>query len=189
MVKSGAVFIFSVEESGIKRWTEGLAWSQSRISGNFLVGKVLLPRPWDTSDNSTALSGGRGSECSYRPAARGHPNLPTPGTPSGTAAELQAPRACKEGNANVCFQSRRLMLMVSRLSLLRSTGPTTTSFHITPRRTWRPGFCDGQQVIQISWQSKSLRSSRGRQTSGILQTSKKHTRPLPIGERFAQIPT
>ena len=37
MVKSGAVFIFSVEESGIKRWTEGLAWSQSRISGNFLV--------------------------------------------------------------------------------------------------------------------------------------------------------
>lgn len=37
MIKSGAVFIFSVEESGIKRWTEGLAWSQSRISGNFLV--------------------------------------------------------------------------------------------------------------------------------------------------------
>ncbi len=37
MVKSGAIFIFSVEESGIKRWTEGLAWSQSRISGNFLV--------------------------------------------------------------------------------------------------------------------------------------------------------
>lgn len=37
MIRSGAVFVFSVEESGIKRWTEGLAWSQSRISGNFLV--------------------------------------------------------------------------------------------------------------------------------------------------------
>lgn len=37
MVFSGAVFIFSVEESGIKRWTDGLLWSPSRIVGNFLV--------------------------------------------------------------------------------------------------------------------------------------------------------
>ena len=37
MIRSGAIFIFSVEESGIKRWTEGLSWSQSRIAGNFLV--------------------------------------------------------------------------------------------------------------------------------------------------------
>ncbi|KAM5530865.1 hypothetical protein V8D89_015450 [Ganoderma adspersum] len=44
MVKSGAVFIFSVEESGIKRWTEGLAWSQSRISGNFLLYREVADR-------------------------------------------------------------------------------------------------------------------------------------------------
>ncbi|KAJ7207022.1 Gti1/Pac2 family-domain-containing protein [Mycena rebaudengoi] len=31
------VFVFSVEESGIKRWTDGLLWSPSRIVGNFLV--------------------------------------------------------------------------------------------------------------------------------------------------------
>ncbi|KAJ7932035.1 Gti1/Pac2 family-domain-containing protein [Mycena leptocephala] len=31
MIKSGAVFVFSVEESGIKRWTDGLLWSPSRI--------------------------------------------------------------------------------------------------------------------------------------------------------------
>lgn len=58
MIKSGAVFVFSVEESGIKRWTgqylqavrrfqegltylaaciDGLLWSPSRIVGNFLV--------------------------------------------------------------------------------------------------------------------------------------------------------
>lgn len=42
MIRSGAVFVFSVEESGIKRWTEGLAWSQSRISGNFLVNPLPL---------------------------------------------------------------------------------------------------------------------------------------------------
>ncbi|KAI0281877.1 Gti1/Pac2 family-domain-containing protein [Russula brevipes] len=37
MIRSGAVFVFYVEESGIKRWTEGLSWSPSRIVGNFLV--------------------------------------------------------------------------------------------------------------------------------------------------------
>ena len=37
MVKSGAVFVFSVEESGIKRWTDSMLWSPSRIDGNFLV--------------------------------------------------------------------------------------------------------------------------------------------------------
>lgn len=37
MIKSGAVFVFSVEESGIRRWTDGRLWSPSRIVGNFLV--------------------------------------------------------------------------------------------------------------------------------------------------------
>lgn len=42
IVRSGAVFVFSVEESGIRRWTEGLSWSASRIAGNFLV-SLLSP--------------------------------------------------------------------------------------------------------------------------------------------------
>ncbi len=37
MVQSGAVFVFDEHESGIKRWTDGLIWSPSRILGNFLV--------------------------------------------------------------------------------------------------------------------------------------------------------
>jgi Gti1/Pac2 family transcription factor len=37
MIVSGAVFMFSVEESGIRRWTDGLVFSPSRIDGNFLV--------------------------------------------------------------------------------------------------------------------------------------------------------
>ena len=37
MIRSGAVFVFCVEESGIKRWKDGLSWSPSRIVGNFLV--------------------------------------------------------------------------------------------------------------------------------------------------------
>ncbi|TFK73284.1 hypothetical protein BDN72DRAFT_854934 [Pluteus cervinus] len=45
MIKSGAVFVFSVEESGIKRWTDGLLWSPSRIVGNFLVYREINERP------------------------------------------------------------------------------------------------------------------------------------------------
>lgn len=42
MVASGAVIVFNVQESGMKRWRDGLLWSPSRIEGNFLVGH--LPR-------------------------------------------------------------------------------------------------------------------------------------------------
>ncbi|KZP18549.1 hypothetical protein FIBSPDRAFT_829115 [Athelia psychrophila] len=41
-IKSGAVFVFGVEESGIKRWTDFKLWSPSRIDGNFLV-SVRIP--------------------------------------------------------------------------------------------------------------------------------------------------
>lgn len=45
MIKSGAVFVFSVDESGIKRWTDGYTWTPSRISGNFLVYREVTERP------------------------------------------------------------------------------------------------------------------------------------------------
>ncbi|KAI0649175.1 Gti1/Pac2 family-domain-containing protein [Trametes meyenii] len=57
MIKSGAVFIFSVEESGIKRWTEGLAWSQSRISGNFLLYREVADRSARTSHHFADMPG------------------------------------------------------------------------------------------------------------------------------------
>lgn len=37
MIRSGQVFVFDERESGIKRWTDGLVWSPSRILWNFLV--------------------------------------------------------------------------------------------------------------------------------------------------------
>lgn len=37
MIHSGAVFLFDEHESGIKRWTDSIVWSPSRILGNFLV--------------------------------------------------------------------------------------------------------------------------------------------------------
>ncbi|VDB84709.1 unnamed protein product [Peniophora sp. CBMAI 1063] len=58
MIKSGAVFVFSVEESGIRRWTEGLAWSPSRIVGNFLVYREVTERaPRGSTEKSSATPG------------------------------------------------------------------------------------------------------------------------------------
>ncbi|GAA5912191.1 hypothetical protein JCM6882_003079 [Rhodosporidiobolus microsporus] len=41
LVVSGAIFVFDEEETGIKRWTDGLSWSPSRTLGNFLVYREL----------------------------------------------------------------------------------------------------------------------------------------------------
>lgn len=41
LIRSGAVFIFNEHASGIKRWTDGVSWSPSRILGNFLVYRQL----------------------------------------------------------------------------------------------------------------------------------------------------
>jgi hypothetical protein len=41
LIKSGNVFVFIEEQSGIKRWTDGIAWSPSRILGRFLVYREL----------------------------------------------------------------------------------------------------------------------------------------------------
>ncbi|KAL9550471.1 hypothetical protein MBANPS3_004715 [Mucor bainieri] len=45
MVRSGSVFVFDEKDSGIKRWTDGLVWSPSRILGNFLIYRELDKKP------------------------------------------------------------------------------------------------------------------------------------------------
>lgn len=59
LVGSGAVFVFD-EETGIKRWTDGLAWSPSRTLGNFLVYRELDrrgPNQASSTDYSASAAG------------------------------------------------------------------------------------------------------------------------------------
>ncbi|KAH8091392.1 Gti1/Pac2 family-domain-containing protein [Cristinia sonorae] len=37
MIVSGAVLVFTEEESGIKRWTDPFVWTASRMLGNFMI--------------------------------------------------------------------------------------------------------------------------------------------------------
>lgn len=41
LIVSGNIFVFIEEISGIKRWTDGVTWSPSRIAGKFLIYKEI----------------------------------------------------------------------------------------------------------------------------------------------------
>lgn len=51
LIKSGNVFVFIEESSGIKRWTDGISWSASRILGRFLVYRELDPSTMNEKDD------------------------------------------------------------------------------------------------------------------------------------------
>ena len=53
LIRSGFVFIFEENASGIKRWTDGVPWSPSRILGNFLVYRELM-KPFPPGEKKRA---------------------------------------------------------------------------------------------------------------------------------------
>lgn len=54
LIRSGNVFIYEEHSSGIKRWTDGVPWSPSRILGNFLVYREL-ERPFPPGEKKRAM--------------------------------------------------------------------------------------------------------------------------------------
>ena len=54
LIKSGNIFIYEEHSSGIKRWTDGIPWSPSRIMGNFLVYRELQ-QPFPIGEKKRAL--------------------------------------------------------------------------------------------------------------------------------------
>jgi hypothetical protein len=60
IITSGNVFIYEENASGIKRWTDGVTWSPSRIMGNFLVYRELSS-PFPAGEKKKAKKRKRGS--------------------------------------------------------------------------------------------------------------------------------
>lgn len=54
LIQSGNVFIYEEHASGIKRWTDGISWSPSRILGNFLIYREL-DEPFPPGEKKRAL--------------------------------------------------------------------------------------------------------------------------------------
>ncbi|PNY23493.1 Global transcription regulator sge1 [Tolypocladium capitatum] len=60
LIKSGSIFIYEEHASGIKRWTDGVSWSPSRILGNFLIYREL-DKPFAPGEKKRALKKKRSS--------------------------------------------------------------------------------------------------------------------------------
>lgn len=54
LISSGNIFIYEENSSGIKRWTDGMSWSPSRILGNFLLYREL-DKPFQPGEKKRAL--------------------------------------------------------------------------------------------------------------------------------------
>ncbi|KAL7919253.1 Gti1/Pac2 family domain-containing protein [Trichoderma austrokoningii] len=54
LISSGNVFLYEEHASGIKRWTDGISWSPSRILGNFLIYREL-EKPFPPGEKKRAL--------------------------------------------------------------------------------------------------------------------------------------
>ncbi|KAF4996403.1 hypothetical protein F66182_16368, partial [Fusarium sp. NRRL 66182] len=72
LVRSGSVFIYEENTSGIKRWTDGVTWSPSRILGNFLVYREL-DKPFPPGEKKRAMKKGN-----RRPVQASRPGEPYP---------------------------------------------------------------------------------------------------------------
>lgn len=69
LITSGTIFVFDEVESSIKRWTDGMIWSPSRILNNFLVYREVEKKdpkpasdqpPFATSHSGFAMQNGGG---------------------------------------------------------------------------------------------------------------------------------
>ncbi|TQS33917.1 hypothetical protein Golomagni_05724 [Golovinomyces magnicellulatus] len=58
LIQSGNVFVYGENSSGIKRWTDGVSWSPSRILGNFLIYREL-DQPFAPGEKKRALKKAR----------------------------------------------------------------------------------------------------------------------------------
>lgn len=63
LIQSGSIFIYEENASGIKRWTDGVAWSPSRILGNFLIYREL-DKPFPPGEKKRAMKRKRSSQTS-----------------------------------------------------------------------------------------------------------------------------
>ena len=73
-IVSGNIFIYSEHTSSIKRWTDGVQWSPSRIMGNFLVYRELN-KGFPPGEKKRAAKKNRSSQTGFGDGSNPH-NLP-----------------------------------------------------------------------------------------------------------------
>ena len=112
LIRSGSVFIYGENVSGIQVWRDGVAWSPSRIMGSFNVYHELNPplHPGDQSDAS--LEPTRKPCLPYRPYSGTSGN--TDGTSNGDGPSYQVERSIGSlANKCACQKNGLVKMMMS----------------------------------------------------------------------------
>ncbi|KAF7966585.1 hypothetical protein HWV62_37819 [Athelia sp. TMB] len=99
LVVSGAVFVFAVGESRIKRWTDGRVWSPSRIDGNFLVYRELNEKNGGptTADRFEEWRPEDGQAWAAKGKGRGARSTGEAASPGGTSRSTKASSSATDG--------------------------------------------------------------------------------------------
>lgn len=111
LIKSGSVFIYEENASGIKRWTDGVAWSPSRILGNFLIYREL-EKPFPPGEKKRAMKRKRSQELDgRRDSEENEPSEYTalPPTPPSPANAPEAKTDAAGGQDNDKEMERQLI--------------------------------------------------------------------------------
>ncbi|KAH9411948.1 putative Gti1/Pac2 protein [Ordospora pajunii] len=78
-IRHGSVFVYCEEESTIRRWTDDMAWSPSRIQGAFLAYRQMLATsPMIKKTYSATCAGRNFHVVAYSAASDCHSILPSP---------------------------------------------------------------------------------------------------------------
>ena len=78
LIASGNIFVYEENASGIKRWTDGMTWSPSRIMGNFLVYRELNPSNYPSGGKKVARKRKRNRSVDVSASEGGHVQLSPP---------------------------------------------------------------------------------------------------------------
>jgi len=105
LIRSGNVFIYEEHSSGIKRWTDGIPWSPSRILGNFLVYREL-ERPFPPGEKKRAMK--RTSRRS--PGVSKHDSFSTSSSMSSGYNQAATVTTTLEGSSSMSKETERSLI-------------------------------------------------------------------------------
>ncbi|KAI2642773.1 Gti1/Pac2 family-domain-containing protein [Xylaria nigripes] len=75
LIRSGNIFIYEEHSSGIKRWTDGIPWSPSRILNNFLLYREL-EKPFQPGEKKRAMRRPARTDGVTKPISRNRADTP-----------------------------------------------------------------------------------------------------------------
>lgn len=85
LIRSGSVFIYEEGASGIKRWTDGVSWSPSRILNNFLIYREL-EKPFPPGEKKRARPKPKSAGEEIKTEGGSDSSLKSPTTPSSATS-------------------------------------------------------------------------------------------------------